>query len=767
MSDNFPQGQSFDTGFNFGLQGPAAEMEGILDRVKDERLRLLRLLKDCEARFGTTGVVPPAEEIARLTGKVRAIDEAVRERYKQLRHDETMVEKRAYQIDQLRECIQELTDQLESQIEKAKQAKPNLTAAREQVQNEADRVLDQSRAQVAQIGQAMASRLEEYRNAQQLGQEQLREARREIERVFSDIDQRLAAAAGLARDEAQKLIDPIFTQLENHATECGERIRELVDATDDNIRRKLEALPAQAQKTLEPTRDSLDGVIEDARKEVAAVNETLDAFNTRVQDLNEQSDRLVKQHLDTIDERVDQMLEKRVAQRMQALEERLEQREQEILGKLESLMLDKQAEMIVSLDEQLANHSQRLIEKHHGLIDETVSQRMDTAAEALSRKVDMLLSDAEQRGETLAQQVKDRLAASLEQSRVEAEDEAVRLDDLMQEDANRVLANVDQQRAKVSHAIEQMENQAIELAEKAEVRVTEVGEKIESTMREHVVNAMSQAEAITGPFKDRIDEALGEQRRISEEIAEATLSQLIEQADKHFEGFRAQARTILEQYQNEVDVQSDTALDQVHENMRRRIQELSSSSQSMVELIEKQLARRLKSIEPEAQQTADAVEKQISDRLSRMRENAEAMVKLVEDQLGKRVAELQPSAINAARDAEHELGEHMDRIRREVESTIAPLRKQIVEELANVAEVGKRLRNLGRPESAGAPRSSEPNAAEPPIVDVSRLTTPLQEMASRIGKKPVKFAGTPVTPEAAGSAQANRDDADGGERKAA
>ena len=804
MSDNTPLGQSFDSGFNFGIQGPAAEMQAMLDRAKDERLRLVRLLKDCEARFGTTGVVPPAEEIARLTGKVRAIDEAVRERYKQLRHDETMVQKRAYQIDQLRECVQGLTDQLDQQIDKAKRVKPDLAAVRELVQGEADRVLDQSRAQVSQIGQAMAARLEEYRNAQLAGEDQLRASRREIEQVFRDIDERLAAAAGLARDEAQKLIDPIFTQLETHATDCGQRIRELVEMTDDLVMQKLESLPAEAQKALAPTRDSLDGVIEDAKQQIARVNETLDSLDGRMLQFSEQTDQLlhdrleslpgkafevlapartaldklvadareqvssvndtlaifdarvkeltghcegiVERHQGKLEEQACQTLDKLTAERVQQIDERLEQREREMLRELERVVLDRQAEVMLSVDEMLSNHSKQMLEKHTGLIDETMRQRMDAAAEAINKKIDTMLADAEQRAETMGQQVKDRLAASIEQTRVEAEDDAVRLEDLIEADAGRALANMEQQRTKVAKAIEQIESQAIDLGEKVDQRATDVGQMIETTLREHVVSAMSQAETFTEPYKARLEATLEEHRRRADEIVGSARTQLVEQAESHFGDIRSQARDLLDRYQSEINEQSDAAIDQVQTNMRDRIQELATSSQQMVSMIEKQLSRRLKVIEPQAQQTADAVEQQIGERLSRLRENAEAMVQLVEDQLGKRIAELQPSAINAARSAEDTLNEQLNRIRQEVEGAVAPLRKQVMEELANMAELSKNLRGLGRADHPAGLKAG--GGSEAPVVDISRLTTPLQEMASRIGMKPVKLAGSPEMADA-------------------
>ena len=49
----------------------------------------------------------------------------------------------------------------------------------------------------------------------------------------------------------------------------------------------------------------------------------------------------------------------------------------------------------------------------------------------------------------------------------------------------------------------------------------------------------------------------------------------------------------------------------------------------------------------------------------------------------------------------------------------------------------------GAPEAADAASTPAPAGnTEPPVVDASKLMTPLQEMASRMGKKAAKLAGS-------------------------
>ncbi len=791
MSDQYTQDQPFNAGPQFGLKGSAAEIESVLERVKDERLRLIRLLKDCETRFGTTGVVPPAEEIARLTGKVRAIDEAVRNRYTQLRHDESLVQKRAQQIDQIRECVQDLTNQVERQIAQAKNIKPDLAIARQSVQEETERVLDQARLQAAQIKQSLTDRLEEYRNAQSIGQEQLREVRREIEQSFKDIDNRLAAAAGMARDEAQKLIDPIFSQLENHATECGRRIQEMAGAVDDVLRDKLEELPAKAQQVLAPTRESLESVIEDARDEMTSINDALRSLDQSVQELSGKAQVVINQNIEEMAGRIDQAIDARLAEKIEqqqeaidrqqaafndhlrkqdeqftqymlSREKMLHQGEQEVTDKIAGIMMDKQAEIIVMLDDQMSSQADRLLAQQQDKIDKILNDRVDAACAKLTRRLEESIDGAEEKAEQTAQQIKERLVASIDQSRAEAEAAISQLIEQVTQEKDRVNHSMTSHRDTVTAAINEIEQKAREVSEKSQRQAEDVGHMIESKLREQVIGAMSRADALSDPLKARLDESLDEVRSKADEYIQQAEAEQSEKAKAHWDAFRQTTKAALEKQKNDLDVQAQATVDQSQEKMRQRVQELCSSSQSMVDMVEQQLVRRLKGIEPQSTQILETIEKQIHGRLSQLRQNAEAMVQLVEDQLSKRVSELQPSAINAARDAERELNEHMDRIRQEVEAVVGPLRRQVIEELSQIADVGKTIRGVIKHD--GAHHTTNAGTTEPPIVDARRLMTPLQEMAARMNKKAAQLVNTNV--ESSDTAEADDSD-DEADRKAA
>ncbi len=744
MSEEYTQGQPFPAstpgtpGSPYGTQGASAELQSILDRVKDERLRLLRLLKDCETRFGTMGIVPPAEEIARLTGKVRAIDDAVRNRYEQLRHDETLLEKRAYQVDQIREGVHELAEQLNNQISQARSFKPELTAARQTVQAAMEQIVSDARSQLNLLGDNTADRLGEYRHAQTTGQEQLREARREIEKTFTDIDARLAAAAGRARDEAQKLIDPIFGQLENHATDCGQRVQQMIEAADNTIQEKLEALPTQAQKTLEPTRETLNAVISDAHEQIATVNDALKSLDDRLNGLTDQAEGIIELQLDSMTHRagqtLDGLLDKRLREqeelltrRFQEQQQALDQREQTMNKQLQDFMLDKQAKLIVDLDDQAAGLTKRLLAQQQEQIEKSIAESIHKAADTAAECIDTVISKAEARAQDTAQQLHGQLTASLDQSHAEA-----------------LQANL------------KIEAESQGIAAKADQKASEVARAIEHSMREHVVEAMSRADAITDPFKARLEDALSSHRNLADEFSQTAEAELSTKAKAHWDAFRRDTQAALDKQKQVLETQAQDTIHATQQNMKQRVQDLCVSSQSMVDLIEQQLTRKLKGIEPQAQQAIEVIGKQTSERLSQLRENAQSMVQLIEDQLSKRVAELSPKAVSAARDAERELSEHMDRVRQEVENIIVPLRRQAIEELGQIADVGKSVRSVIR-------RDPTPQVAttEPPVVNTSKLATPLQEMATRMGKKTAKLVGTrneaqPIPGQS--NPQANTDD---------
>lgn len=754
MNDNYPTSQPFHAGPAHGTHGAAAEIESILERVRDERLRLLRLLKDCESRFGTSGVVPPAEEVARLTGKVRAIDDAVKNRYTQLRHDETLVEKRAYQVDQLRECVQGLADQVNSQIELAKNIEPNISAVRRAAQNETDQVLRNARAQLDQLNESMNDRLSEYRHAQTLGHEQLRETRREIEQAFKDIDDRLASAAGRARDEAQKLIDPIFGQLENHATECGNRVRQIVESTDEIVQHKLEALPAQAQKALEPARETLDSVIEDARAQVASVNDTLGSLSGRMQEMSDKAEGLIQHQLDAVTQRAERILQGQFDQKLQEHLATLDARITEALDA-------RRDALITQLNDRAAAQADELLARQQQQIEHTVNERVQRAADEMTRRFEALITDANNRAETSAQQIKDRLAASIDQTRAEAARAADETEAQARAIEERVQGSMQRQLNNLTESMDRIEMRAAEINDKAERQARKVGEIIESNMREQVVSAMSRAEAITEPFKARLSEALAEHQKLSDDCSKAAEAELSAKAKAHWDAFRNDTKAALDKQKQALEVEAQSTIEETQQAMRQRIQEMCASSQSMVDLIEQQLTRRLKGMEPQTHQAIETLEKQFNERISRLRENAQSMVALAEDQLSKRVAELQPKAVNAARDAERELNEHLDRVREEVENVVAPLRRQVIEELSQIADLGKSIRGAVRRE-----QGAEAGSTEPPVIDTRKLASPLQEMASRMGRKAARLVGARnEAEETAESAEAS--DNPDTERKAA
>jgi ABC-type transporter Mla subunit MlaD len=896
VSEDYTQGQPFNAGQTFGTQGASTELQSILDRVKDERLRLLRLLKDCETRFGSMGVVPPAEEIAKLTGKVRAIDDAVRNRYTQLRHDETLLDKRAYQIDQLRECVQGLADQINSQIEQvnsqveqARAIKPDLVAAKQAVKAAMDVIVQDARTQLSQLGDNVGGQLGDFRNAQASGIEQLGEARREIENVFTGIDDRLAAAAGLARDEAQKLIDPIFGQLENHTTECGQRIHQIIEAANNTVREKLEALPDEAQKFVEPAKETLNAVIEDARKHTASLNDTLHTLDPRLQEFNDKADNAIEQRLkalpyqvnktfepardelnnviedarsrtdtlneavqelgprlqdftnkadDAIDQRIDklpaqaqaaldglveeqleshrdaltehkavldnrlkefdsmlaerfnkhqasldqrdqemthgidEMFARKQAELTRALDERgqalndqqsaldkrleefdatlterfskhhlaLDEHDQEITHRIDELVTRKQAELIIELDERSQTMTDQLLAKQRDLLDheagvldakrKTLREEADKASQALTDIWDSKTLQASAKAKAGADTLLVELSKRVDKALDNAGDRA---DEIGQQIHGQLTASLDQSHAEAIDTARKLEGESKGISEKADKLAAEAARTIERSMREHVVDTMTRADAITDPFKARLEDALENHRKLADEFSRTTEAELSEKAKVHWDAFRHDTQAALEKQKQLLESQAKATIEDTQQTMRQNVQELCTSSQSMVDLIEQQLTRKLKGIDPQAQQAFDIIEKQVGERLGQLRENSQSMVQLIEDQLAKRIDGLQPKAVSAARDAELEINEHLSRVREEVENVIVPLRRQAIEELSQISEVGKTVRGVIKGEQV-------PQAAtEPPIVDASNLTAPLQEMASRMGKKAAKL----------------------------
>lgn len=743
MSDPYTSARPYATDKFYSPQGAAVEMQSILDRAKDERLRLLRLLKDCETRFGTTGVVPPAEEIARLTGKVRAIDDAVRNRYRQLRHDEVTLEKRAHQIDQLREGVQELTQQFNAKIDQARAFKPELAAVKQTVKTAIDLLIQDVRGQLDRLGSDASDQLGEFRDAQTNAHDQLRQAHDEVEKTFADIDNRIADVAGRARDEAQKLIDPIFGQLENQATDCGDRVRLTIEAADQTMREKLEALPAQAVQTLAPTKATLEGVIEDARTHTASLNHAIQSLDVRMRDLPGQVDGMIQEQLDALPDRARQALDEQ-------LNERLEAHRTSLDSKLEEVFSQKQKELIRVLDERAQALADQLIAQQQKRIEQaaqvlvtqrkTLEEGIAKAAGKLSELWDRKSRDVDVQVNRLANERVSALSNRMASELKTADDRA---ESIAQEIHGRLTASLDQSYAEAINTADRIESKAAEVVAKADEQGEQIAQSIERSLCEQVVAAMGRADAIADPFKARLEESLNVHLKLTDELAQAAETELTDKAKQHLQAFRKDTEAVLDEQKNLLQTQADITVEDARQKMKQRVQDLCASSKGMVELIEKQLTRRLKAIEPQTHQAVESIEQQIRQRLGQFSDNARSMVQLVEDQLSKRVAALQPQAQAAAREAERELQEHLARVRQEVDNVVAPLRRQIIEELGQIADVGKSVRRtIKRDESqpdASQDAAIDPPAVSPPVVDPRKLATPLQELANRMGKKAARL----------------------------
>lgn len=105
-----------DSGEASAIQGVAVQLVTTVDRVQNEPLRLVCLMKRIESRLNKLSVPPPTEQIKTLTTKAKTLGHAIQRRLEQLHQTEETIDKRLEQLARLESCIKDLTGRFTTQI---------------------------------------------------------------------------------------------------------------------------------------------------------------------------------------------------------------------------------------------------------------------------------------------------------------------------------------------------------------------------------------------------------------------------------------------------------------------------------------------------------------------------------------------------------------------------------------------------------------------------------------------------------------------------
>ncbi len=341
--------------------GVANELYATLERARDERFRLIRLIKEVETRLASTPPPAPAEKIARLTDKVHNLDEALNQRFTRLNETDARIEKRLEQLDRMEKAIRELTISFGKQVQGAKQFNQDVAEAKRQVQLAADVVIDDSRQRLEQISEKLDEQLD--READQI-------ARGFAQRLEQTAQQRIEACRSLFADREHQLCDALEQQFEDHEQKLHQQLDKAAAAATERFngdrQQIIDQINRQHERLLGQLSKDLAGQQELAVTQITEhVNRIASAFGDQVNDMVSDANRRLDQATSDFAGQIEQRLvlaRREVADALAVVEQALRERLGEIRDSSDSLvsLFEQQfAQRLESIPRQAADTVQQ------------------------------------------------------------------------------------------------------------------------------------------------------------------------------------------------------------------------------------------------------------------------------------------------------------------------------------------------------------------------------------------------------------------------
>ncbi len=114
-------------------QGAAQQLGAMIDRAQDERLRLMRIVKDYQAKYDALPEPVSADHVKRLMEAVRKLDAAIADRLATLDELDQRVDTRLDQMARIEASLLDMSDRVAKQLEDARGFQALVDAAKRQV----------------------------------------------------------------------------------------------------------------------------------------------------------------------------------------------------------------------------------------------------------------------------------------------------------------------------------------------------------------------------------------------------------------------------------------------------------------------------------------------------------------------------------------------------------------------------------------------------------------------------------------------------------
>ncbi len=479
--------------------GARRELETVLERARDERFRLVRIIKSYEAKLADAANPVPAETLARLHGKIDALDRAVDGRFDQLHEVEQAVDKRLTQLKELESAMAGSVASFSQVLDDSKQFGKTVALARQEVKSVAGQVAEDIRQKLTDLEAPLAAKL---RQAEQIDHT----VSDKIDSIGRTVEHHTSGLIASTVEQARLALAPLQSELEAQA-------RMHVKAMDQVIGERIAGLDVDVDEALKPLTERFAAMLETARQQADELEARLtqEASNIVAASLAGQIDALVEDRLESIEPELEASLDRTVRQKvaaamashqedMQAKVEGVQRRAAALQAQLESAA-DQQAEQLDAA--AAAGRARR---------DELIAQTLHQTDEA-NRTLQALRDQVDQATQRVAAQRATLDAAVREADQAAATRSSKLMDEVGQHVQSAFDSRLTSLEAQFSERAISMEQAATRRCDQAVETLDNKAAHVRKEMREQVVTLMSKADDLMRPFTERIQARLADMER--------------------------------------------------------------------------------------------------------------------------------------------------------------------------------------------------------------------------------------------------------------
>ncbi|QQE12220.1 hypothetical protein JD969_01720 [Planctomycetota bacterium] len=681
------------------VAGMMAELNSILERAREERFRLIRTVKDCEAKTATTGVNPAADGVAKLAVHINALDEAVNSRFAKLQQAEVREQKRMEKITRLEQSIAQMAGRVEKQVDRAQNIDQDVARISRQIHSSADRALGSATEKLEKINSRIDARIMQLRDTEENLTGNMQKLQSEVKAASEGIDSHINQTVMAARQQTQTIASKfndatvnIESQIEQSAAymrDEADRTKQMItDATGEALNNynqllesAFEAAATKVDELTEPMQEKLDEQFNEYASKLdpmfEGVKRELDAIFDRskldAEELMLPVYEKLQSAYDHVDEHAKGIVDNFVGQIDEQFNERLEQHETAYVAKSE--------EMIASQEETFASRSselEMLINSTHEKLSGLLAEKENMLQAAIEDQSNHKLADATASLDKALTHSQDEIDKHFDRSRKHFVSQ-------LEDKLSGMRSRADKHAAA---AVTLLQATVDQKADAATSKATEKMEALESSFKAQLDKTDSRIESVTDSLQARFREELAKYSESAngeaDAVAERIHSQVSSKIEQAAERFRVEAESMIEplvkQMANQVaefNHRADDAADTAKTRMETKLSEQKKSITAMTDLVEKHITRKLQSVKPAANKQLEETETQLRDRVSEMQQGAQSLMDMVEKQISHRIANLEPRITDAVHSAQDFLRTQLEQLEAEIQSSLAPMRSEV------------------------------------------------------------------------------------------